>query len=73
MAVSLPKKLALAVNQKSKQTGLARSELVRAALMRYLRDEENELAFQQELQKRARRMGVRSEDDVEALIDSMRS
>lgn len=73
LTISLPSKIALAVDRKSRQSGLGRSELLRAAFLRYLRDEENELAFQNELQKRGRSMGVRSEDNVEALIDSMRA
>lgn len=73
LTISLPSKIAIAVDRKSRQSGLGRSELLRAAFLRYLRDEENELAFQNELQKRARSMGVRSEDSVEVLIDSMRA
>lgn len=72
VAVSLPRNMARAVNQKSRQSGLARSEIMRAALLRYLRDEENETMLRARLKLRAQQMRIRDEDDVEELIDSMR-
>ena len=72
MTISLPAKLALVVERKSRQSGLARSELFRAAFLRYIRDEENEKRFTTELQGRSRRLGIRSESDIEKLVDSVR-
>ena len=73
LAVSLPKKMLQAIDKKSKQFGLGRSELLRSAVYRYLRDEENEDFLREHLAQMARKMRIRTEADVEALIDSMRS
>lgn len=72
IAVSLPRKIARAVDRKSRQSGLARSEIMRSALLRYLRDEESEGLLRARLALRARRMRIHDEGDVETLIDSLR-
>ncbi len=70
--ISLPPKLARAVDRKAREHGLGRSEILRTAFLRYLKDEEQEQRFQEAVAARARQMGIKTEDDIEALIDSVR-
>lgn len=71
--ISLPPQLAKRVRQIGVQRGFTRSELFREALRRYIAEEEEEQALMQYLQVRAKRMGIKTEDDVARMVDDART
>lgn len=72
MTISLPPNLAEKTKRIMKKEGRTRSELFREALRRYLLEEEGEELFIKELRIKAKRLGIKNENDVTRLIDDLR-
>jgi Arc/MetJ-type ribon-helix-helix transcriptional regulator len=76
VTVSLPPPLLKDVERLAKKQRQTTSELVRAALNRYLEDRKAEDALWKELRaygaQRAKKLGVRTEADVQRIVDEYR-
>ena len=70
--ISLPPGLYADVLRLAKAKGMTRSELFREALRRYQRDELEWQSLLEYGRRKAQAAGIRSEDDVERLIDESR-
>jgi predicted transcriptional regulator len=70
--ISLPPSLYQDVSRLAKAKGMTRSELFRDALRRYQRDELEWQGLLDYGRRKAQAAGIRSEDDVERLIDESR-
>ncbi|PIQ82233.1 MAG: CopG family transcriptional regulator [Candidatus Omnitrophica bacterium CG11_big_fil_rev_8_21_14_0_20_64_10] len=70
--VSLPRLLSREAEKTAKEESRTKSELVREALRRYLGEQAFRRA-QGHLSRRLRSLGVRTEEDVERLIDEGRN
>jgi Arc/MetJ-type ribon-helix-helix transcriptional regulator len=75
MTISVPPPLAKKVKTLAKQQHQSTSELVREALRRYLTDAEREAAWRR-IQAygagKAKKLGVRSEKQLQAILDELR-
>ncbi len=72
ISISLPQKMADRLEKKAKKSGLAKSELFRVALVRYLKEEKEEQIFSSIIKEKAKELGISSEEDVEEAINSVR-
>jgi len=70
--LSLPGNLLKEIDRKAKEEYRSRSELFREAAIIYIQTRDNWKVLQDALQKRAKEIGVKNDDDVEKLIDSIR-
>jgi len=70
--ISLPPKLFRETERLAKAKGMTRSELFRDAMRRYRRDEDEWKELVAYGSRAAVRAGIRSEEDVERLIDDIR-
>ncbi len=71
--ISLPKEVLKIIDLKAKQEYKSRSDFVRDAALEYVKRQDNWELFRIEAAQRAREMGIKTEGDVEALIDESRS
>ena len=72
LAISLPPRLLERIVKTAKAKGMTRSELVREALRRYETEEQEWQALFDYGGRKARMAGIRTEKDVERLIDASR-
>ncbi len=72
ISISLPQKMADELDKKAKKSGIAKSEVFRVALVRYLKEEEEEQIFSSMMKEKAKELGISSEEDVEKVINSVR-
>ena len=72
ISVSLPAQLAREADRVARLERRSRSELFREAIRRYI-DAREERAFRKKVQLAASSLGVRTEDDVERIIDELRT
>lgn len=73
LTISLPPGLCTHVLQTAKTKGMTRSELIREALRRYDREEQEWQALLAYGRRKAKVSSIRSEEDVERLIDASRA
>ena len=71
--ISLPPKIYKIFMRLAQQKGMSKSELIRDALRRYQKDEENWQQILSYGQRKATELGIKTEEDVERLIDESRS
>ena len=70
--ISFPASLLNQVDAQAKHDFKSRSEFFKAAALNYLRTKNNWQILQSDLSLRAKKLGITSEDDIEATIDSLR-
>ena len=70
--ISLPQEVIKQIDRKAKQEYKTRSELFRVAALEYVQKDNFWEAFRADAARRARKLGIKTEDDVEELIDSSR-
>ncbi|MBI4063907.1 MAG: ribbon-helix-helix protein, CopG family [Elusimicrobia bacterium] len=70
--ISLPPALYKVAFRMAKAKGMTKSELFREALRRYQRDEQEWQDLLEYGRRKAQTAGIRTEDDVERLIDESR-
>jgi len=71
--ISLPEKLLSSIDRKAKEEYRSRSELLKEAAVFYIQTKDNWAVLQKDIIARAKKMNIRTERDVEKLIDSSRS
>lgn len=71
--ISFPENLLTKVDKLAKTEYRSRSELLREAVVYYISTKDNWQMLQSDLAGRAKLAGIKSEDDVEAMIDENRS
>lgn len=72
MCISLPPRLYREAMRVAKEEARTKSELVREALRKYLEEKTFRRACR-ELEARAEKLGIRTEADVERIIDELRT
>lgn len=72
VTISLPPRLFQRVMKTARSKGMTRSELVREALRRYEFEEQEWQALFDYGRRKAHATGIRTEEDVERLIDASR-
>ena len=72
ISISLPQQLAREADKVARLERRSRSELFREAIRRYMAARE-ERAFRKKVELAASSLGVRTEDDVERIVDEMRT
>ena len=70
--ISLSAELVKQIDQKAEEEFRSRSELIREATLNYVQTKNNWAVLQNDLSLRARKLKIKSEDQVEELVDSMR-
>lgn len=70
--ICLPPEIVKEIDRKAKEEYRSRSELLREAALLYIQTKDNWQILQKDLTKRARKMGIKKESQVEELIDSER-
>lgn len=70
--ISLPPKVYSEMDHLAREKGMTRSELLRDALRRYQKEEEDWRELVTYGRGKAAQMGIRTADDVERLIDDSR-
>ena len=71
ITVTLPTDVLVGIDQFAAEKGLSRSEMLTAAARRYLFSERRWKETQAAIAEAARRAGLRTEDDIEDLLDSL--
>ena len=71
--ISMPEKLLENIDRKAKDEYRSRSELIREAALYYLQTKNNWAVLEQDLSTKAKKLGIKNEDDVEEMVDSLRS
>ena len=72
LTISLPPRLFERIMKTAKSKGMTRSELVREALRRYETEEQEWQVLFDYGRRKAQAAGIRTEEDVERLIDASR-
>ena len=72
LTISLPPRFFKRIMKTAKSKGMTRSELVREALRRYETEEQELYVLFDYGRRKARMAGIRTEEDVERLIDASR-
>ena len=72
LTISLPPRVFARIMKTAKSKGMTRSELVREALRRYETEEREWRALFDYGRRKAQTAGIRTEEDVEHLIDASR-
>lgn len=70
--VSLPKEVLDEIDRKAKEEYKSRSDVIREAALDYIGRQDFWPVFQKDMARRARELGIKTEDDVEEMIDLMR-
>ncbi|MCX6809870.1 MAG: ribbon-helix-helix domain-containing protein [Candidatus Berkelbacteria bacterium] len=70
--ISLPNKLLEEIDRKAKEEYKSRSELIREAALQYIQGRDNWELFRIDAAQRAKNFGIKTEDDVEKMVDSTR-
>lgn len=71
--ISMPEKLLANIDRKAKDEYRSRSELIREAALYYLQTKNNWTILEQDLSTKAKKLAIKNEDDVEDMVDSLRS
>jgi metal-responsive CopG/Arc/MetJ family transcriptional regulator len=69
--ITLPEQLLREIDDAVAETGLSRDDLLHAAVHRFLRSDRRWRKLRQYGEERARALGIETEDDLEALMDSL--
>ena len=69
---SLPADLLKIIDRKAKEKHSSRSELLKEAIVTYIQTRDNWKVLQQDLSAKARGLNIKSEQDVEGLVDLLR-
>ncbi|MGA2666894.1 MAG: ribbon-helix-helix domain-containing protein [Patescibacteria group bacterium] len=70
--VSLPDELLKEIDRKAEEEYRSRSELLKEATLMYIQTKDNWQVLQKDLVLRARKQGVKRENDIEKMVDSLR-
>ena len=70
--VSFPDKILKEIDRKAREEFRSRSELLKEATLMYIQTKDNWTILQNDLITRAKRRRVKSEKDIEELVDSLR-
>ena len=70
--VSFPPKLLNKIDRKAKEEFRSRSELLKEAILMYIQTKDNWKILQKDLSNKASKMNVKSEKDIEKIVDSLR-
>jgi len=70
--VSLPDELLKEIDRKAEEEYRSRSELLKEATLMYIQTKDNWQVLQKDLVLRARKRGIRSENNIEKMVDSLR-
>ena len=70
--ISLPADLLKKIDRKAKEEYRSRSELLKEATVTYIQTRDNWKVLQQDLSAKAKGLNIKSERDVEGLVDSLR-
>ena len=70
--ISLPADLLKQIDRKAQEEYRSRSELLKEATLIYIQTKDNWRVLQQDLAAKAKKMDLRDEKDIEALVDSLR-
>lgn len=70
--ISLPEQLLSEIDQKAREEYRSRSELIKEAAVFYIRTKDNWAIIQDDLSAKAKKLGIKTEDDIEDLVDSVR-
>lgn len=70
--ISLPQEVIKQIDRKAKEEYRSRSEFIKVAAIQYIKRQDNWAIFQKDMAQRAKKLGLRTEDDVEEMIDSTR-
>lgn len=71
--ISLPDQVLRKVDRKAEEEYRSRSELLKEAALYYIQTKDNWSVLQSALTAKASKMGLKSEDDIEKMVDSLRS
>lgn len=71
--ICLPDEVLKAVDRKAKEEYKSRSELLREASLLYIQTKDNWALLQNDITSRAKKMNIKSENDVEKIVDSLRN
>ena len=71
--ISIPEKLLEEIDSKAKDEYKSRSDLLREAALCYLQTSNNWAILQKDLSAKAKKAGIKTEDDIEAMVDSLRN
>lgn len=71
--ISLPAEVLKEIDRKAKEEYRSRSELLKEASLYYIQTKDKWLILQNDLMARAAKLGLKSEDDVEKMVDSLRT
>ncbi|MBI2588464.1 ribbon-helix-helix protein, CopG family [Candidatus Berkelbacteria bacterium] len=67
--ISLPKELLEKIDQRAKREYKSRSELLKEAALIYLRAKNNWEILQEDMSRRAAEMGLKTEGQIEKMVD----
>ena len=70
--ISLPDQVLEKIDRKAQEEYRSRSELIKEAAVFYIQTKDNWSILQDDIAAKAKQIGVKSEDEVEKLVDSMR-
>ena len=70
--ISLPSQVLKEIDRKAEEEYRSRSELLKEAALFYIQTKDNWRVLQNGITDRAEKMGIRSEDDIEKMVDSLR-
>lgn len=70
--ISIPEKLLKEIDNKARDEYKSRSDLIREAALIYLQTSNNWAILQQDLSSRAKKAGIKTEADIEKMVDSLR-
>jgi len=71
--ISLPREVLDKIDRRAKEEYKSRSDLIRDAALQYMRNRTSWDVLLAEAPKRAKALGIKTEDDVERIIDESRS
>lgn len=71
--ISLPRQVLKQIDRKAEEEYRSRSELLKEAALFYIQTKDNWSVLQKDIIARANKMGLKSEDDIEKMVDSLRS
>ena len=70
--ISLRRAVLVNIDKKAKEEYRSRSELIKEAAVFYIQTKDNWSILQNDISSKAVNMGIKSDSDVEKLVDSMR-
>lgn len=71
--ISLPDQVLKQIDRKAEEEYRSRSELLKEAALFYIQTKDNWSVLQNDLTARASKVGLKSENDIEKMVDSLRS